>query len=157
MRHAVLRFGSLVLLVGIVPGCGPSTCSAPQARPAAAVGHGDHDHADHGHEHAPPASFADGLKRLETLSGELAESISDEGVHEIGHLLGEVREAAKTMSSAPADDLAVITKALDELEDCFGKVDEAFHSGDAKVDPKQVLDSVKERIQGAFTAIKEVL
>ena len=78
-------------------------------------------------------------------------------MHEFGHLLEEVREAAKQLPSAPAADVATITKALDDLEECFGKVDEAFHSGDEKIDPKQVLESVKERIEGAFTAIKEVL
>ena len=154
MRHAVVRLGSLLVLVGLMPGCGPSTCSAPQAPSAAVGGHADHDH---GHDHAPPASFADGVTRLETLSRELADSISDVGVHEFGHLLEEVREAAKKLPAAPAADVATITKALDDLEECFGKVDEAFHSGDGKVDPKQVLESVKERIEGAFTAIKEVL
>jgi|694.fasta_scaffold14508_5 hypothetical protein len=157
MSHALVRLGSLLLLVGLVPGCGPSTCSAPQARPAAVGGHADHDHGHDGHDHAPPAGFADGVKRLETLSRDLADSISDEGVHEFGHLLEEVREAAKQLPSAPAADVATITKALDDLEECFGKVDEAFHSGDEKIDPKQVLESVKERIEGAFTAIKEVL
>ncbi len=152
MPHALVRFGSLLLLVGLVPGCGPSTCSAPQARPAAVGGHADHDH-----DHDPPASFADGVKRLETLSRDLADSISDEGVHEFGHLLEEVREAATKLPAAQAADVATITKALDDLEECFGKVDEAFHSGDEKIDPKQVLESVKERIEGAFTAIKEVL
>lgn len=160
MRHETVRLASLLLVLGVVPACGPSTCSAPSARPAsvaAAADHGhDHDaHADH--DHAPPASFADGVKKLETLSRDLGETISDEGVHEIGHLLEEVREAAKKLPAAPADDAAAITKALDDLEECFGKVDEAFHSGDEKVDPKQVLESVRERIDGAFKAIREVL
>jgi len=97
------------------------------------------------------------VKRLETLARDLADNMTDEGVHEIGHLLEEVREAAKKLPSAPADDAAAITKALDDLEECFGKVDEAFHSGDEKVDPKQVLESVKDRIEGAFKAIREVL
>lgn len=159
MRHAIVRLGSLLLLLGTVPACGPSTCSAPQVRPApvAAGGTADHDHDHDGHDHAPPASFADGVAKLETLARDLAGTMSDEGVHEIGHLLEEVREAAKKLPSSPADDAAAITKALDELEECFGKVDEAFHAGDEKVDPKQVLESVKERIDGAFKVIREVL
>lgn len=159
MHPAIVRLGSLLVLLGLVPACGPSTCSTPPSQPAASAGPSDHDH-DHAghadHEHAPPGSFAEGVTRLETLSRSLAETMSDEGVHEIGHALEEAREAAKKLAS-PADDLAAITKALDDLEECFGKVDEAFHAGDDKIDPKQVLDSVKERIEGAFKTIKEVL
>lgn len=156
MRRSFVRLGPLLLLVGVVPACGPSTCSMPQPAAPGTGAVADHDH-DHDHEHAAPASFADGVKRLETLSRELAETISDEGVHEIGHALEEVREAAAKLKDAPADDVAAIAKALDDLEECFGKVDEAFHSGDEKVDPKQVLESVRERVDGAFKAIREVL
>jgi len=42
------------------------------------------------------------------------------------------------------------------LEECFGKVDEAFHSAEANADPKKVLESVKERIESAFKALSEV-
>lgn len=157
MRHPLVRRGALLMMFGIVAGCGPASSPAPQARPAAAGGHADHDHDHADHDHATPASFADGLAKLESLSRDLAETMSDAGVHEIGHLLEEVREAARKLPSSPAGDAAAITEALDELEDCFGKVDEAFHSGDDKVDPKKVLESVKERIEGAFKAIKEVL
>lgn len=158
MRHAIARLGPLLLLFGTVPACGPSTCSTPQrSAPVAAGGTAEHDHDHEGHDHAPPASFADGVTKLETLARDLAVTMSDEGVHEIGHLLEEVREAAKKLPSSPADDAVAITKALDELEECFGKVDEAFHAGDEKIDPKQVLESVKERIDGAFKVIREVL
>lgn len=157
MCHVLVRLGVVLLVPCLVAGCGPAAPPASRARPAAGAGHADHDHGHADHDHATPASFADGLAKLESLSRELAETMSDEGVHEIGHLLEEVREAAKKLPSSPADDAAAITKALDDLEDCFGKVDEAFHSADDKADPKKVLESVKERIEGAFKTIREVL
>lgn len=145
------------MVLGVVVGCAPATPPARQSAPAAAAS-GDHDHAEHAHDHdhAGPASFAEGVAKLETLSEELAASMSDEAVHGIGHLLEEVRELA-AKAGLPGDGPAAATKALDELEECFGKVDEAFHSGDEKSDPKQVLESVKERIEAAFTTLKEVL
>lgn len=157
MHVTPVRLGFLCLVVVLGPACGPATPPAPQVRSAAASGQNGHGHDHDDHDHAPPASFADGVKRLETLAHNLGESMTDEGVHEIGHLLEEVRESAKKLSSAPADDAAAIAKALDDLEECFGKVDEAFHSGDEKADPKQVLESVRERIEGAFKTIREVL
>ena len=157
MHDTPMRLGFLCLLLVLGPACGPASPPASQSRPAAAGAEADHGHAHDDHDHASPASFPDGVKRLETLARDLADNMTDEGVHEIGHLLEEVREAAKKLPSAPADDAAAITKALDDLEECFGKVDEAFHSGDEKVDPKQVLESVKDRIEGAFKAIREVL
>lgn len=157
MSRALVRLVPVVALA-IVAGCGPSAPPSPQARPAAPVAQADHDH-DHAHadhDHAAPASLADGIAKLESLSKELAATMSDEAVHGLGHLLEEVRELGKK-AELSEDAGAVLTKALDELEECFGKVDEAFHSGDAAADPKQVLESVKERIEGAFKAIKEVL
>ena len=74
-------------------------------------------------------------------------------MHDLGHLLEVVREFANKESFA-GDAAAAVTAALDELEECFGKVDEAFHSGDEKADPAKVLDSVKERLTAAFKALK---
>lgn len=153
MRSTTTSFAVLLALACTV-GCGSSAPPAVRPVETAAAGH---DHAAADHDHALPASFADGVARLEKLSKGLADTMSDEGVHEIGHLLEEVREAAKTLTSTTADDASAISKALDELEECFGKVDEAFHSGDAKADPKEVLESVMDRVEAAFKTIKEVL
>ena len=158
---------SLVPVVAllVLAGCGPTAPPAPQARPVApaatvAQGHADHDH---DHDHDEPASLADGVAKLESLAEDLADKLAenageaaDDAVHDIGHLLEEVREQANKVTE-PAADVAALQKGLDELEECFGKVDEAFHSGDAKVDPKEVLASVKDRIQAAIKSIKEVL
>ncbi len=141
---------AMLLLLTAHTGCSPSVTPP---KPVAA-------HADHDHDHDEPTSFADGIAKLESLGGDLAEKLdegaseaADDAVHDLGHLLEEVREFAKKESFA-GDAAAAVTAALDELEECFGKVDEAFHSGDDKADPAKVLDSVKERLTAAFTALK---
>ena len=105
-----------------------------------------------------PTSFADGVAKLKSLGEDLADKLAnnageaaDDAVHDIGHLLEAVREQA---TKAGLTDAA--TKALDELEECFGKVDEAFHSAEADADPKKALESVKERLEAAFKALTEV-
>ena len=152
-------------------------CSPSVTKPTSATAHDDHDHdhaeshpashgeakgqqEDHDHDHDEPTSFADGIAKLESLGGDLATKLdegaseaADDAVHDLGHLLEVVREFANKESFA-GDAAAAVTAALDELEECFGKVDEAFHSGDEKADPAKVLDSVKERLTAAFKALK---
>ncbi|MCE9629499.1 MAG: hypothetical protein K8S94_02100 [Planctomycetia bacterium] len=140
-----------------LPGCAPATTKAPAAKPAAA----SHDHGhDHDHDHDEPESFADGVEKLESLAEDLAKKLADnageaadDAVHDLGHLLEEVREFA-TKEKFAADVAVTVTGALDELEECFGKVDEAFHSAEEKADPAKALESVKERIEAAFKALK---
>ena len=163
MRSSVLPIWSLAgvscLIALPVVGCTPPAPPAtPAATPAATVaGDHDHDHADHDHDHDEPSSFADGIAKLESLAADLADKLADDAgeaaddaVHDLGHLLEEVREFAAK------EKLEAASKGLDELEACFGAVDEAFHSGDASADPKKVLESVKERLQAAFAELKEV-
>lgn len=174
-----MRFSKLVCsphlgvtcLVALLPlaGCTePAPPATPAATPAAATTPAkavdDHDHdkehdhaSDHDHDHDEPTSFADGIAKLESLAADLAEKLAadageaaDDAVHDLGHLLEEVRDFAEK------EKLDGAAKGLDELEECFGKVDEAFHSSDAAADPKKVLESVKERLQAAFAELKEV-
>jgi hypothetical protein len=146
-----------LLLMAVAVGCAPA---APTSRPAAPAAQARDPHTGHGHahEHDEPKSFADGVAALRTLGGELAAKLAadagaeaDGAVHEIGHLLENVRGMATKEGLAEA-----AAKGLDELEECFGKVDEAFHSGDEKADPKKVLESVQERIEAAFQLLGEV-
>jgi len=146
-----------LLLMAVVVGCAPA---AAPSRPAAPAAQARDPHAGHGHahEHDEPKSFADGVAALRTLGGELAAKLAaeagadaDGAVHEIGHLLENVRGMATKEGLADA-----AKKGLDELEECFGKVDEAFHSGDEKADPKKALESVKDRLEAAFQALGEV-
>jgi hypothetical protein len=162
MFQPVVRFAPLMLLAGAI-GCDSAAPPAGAVRPAApqaqvADAHTDHGHSDHGHDHDEPTSFADGVAKLKALGEDLADKLAnnageaaDDAVHDIGHLLEAVREQA---TKAGLTDAA--TKALDELEECFGKVDEAFHSAEADADPKKALESVKERLEAAFKALTEV-
>lgn len=152
----------LMLLAGAI-GCDqpapPSGAVRPSAPAAhAPADHADHDHAHHDHDHDESTSFADGVAKLKSLGEDLADKLADsageaadDAVHDIGHLLEAVREQATKAGLADA-----ATTALDELEECFGKVDEAFHSGKADADPKKVLESMKERLEAAFKALEEV-
>lgn len=154
--HANLRHLVPPMLAAAL-GCGTATPPAAPVRPSASVA-GSHDH-DHGHHvHDEPVSFADGVAKLRSLAAELSDSLAenasgaaDDAVHEIGHLIEAVRELATKEGLA-----AAATKGLDELEECFGKVDEAFHSGEKDADPKGVLESVKERVESAFASLAEV-
>jgi hypothetical protein len=156
MHCPPVRLAPLMLLA-VAVGCAPA---APPSRPAAPAAQARDPHAghDHAHEHDEPKSFADGVAALRALGGELAAKLAadagaeaDGAVHEIGHLLENVRGMATKEGLAEA-----AAKGLDELEECFGKVDEAFHSGDEKADPKKALESVKDRLEAAFQALGEV-
>jgi hypothetical protein len=162
MFRPLVRFAPLMLLAGAI-GCDSAAPPAGAVRPATppaqvADAHADHGHADHDHDHDEPTSFADGVAKIKSLGEDLAEKLAnnageaaDDTVHDIAHLLEAVREHA---TKAGLTDAA--TKALDELEECFGKVDEAFHSAGENADPKKVLESVKERLDAAFKALTEV-
>jgi len=152
------RLGALAACLSLfaaASGCDPAAPPAAAPRPAAVAE--DHDH-DHGHHHEAPASFAAAIGTLRSLGAELAEKLSadaaaeaDDAVHEIGHLL----EEARGLATREGLDTAAAA-GLDELEECFGKIDEAFHAGDEKLDPKQVLESVKDRLEAAFQKLAEV-
>lgn len=151
----------LVTAVGCSPTASPPVPAAGTG--AVAVSH-DHEHAEHDHDHDEPESLADGLGKLASLTDDLAEKLADnageaadDAVHDIGHLLEELREWAK--SEGFEGELAVAaTKAVDELEECFGKVDEAFHTADDKADPPAtVLASVRGRIETAFESLKAAM
>lgn len=144
-------------LFAVASGCDPAAPPAAAPRPAAVAEDHDHDH-DHGHDHEAPASFAAAIGTLRSLGNELSEKLAadaaaeaDGAVHEIGHLLEEARGFAKQEGLDTA-----AAAGLDELEECFGKIDEAFHAGDEKLDPKQVLESVKDRLEAAFEKLAEV-
>jgi ElaB/YqjD/DUF883 family membrane-anchored ribosome-binding protein len=132
--------------------------------PKAAAVADEHDHGTHDHDHDEPESLADGVEKLGSLTRDLAEKLADnageaadDAVHEIGHLLEELRDWAQK-EGFEGDAATAATKAIDELEECFGKVDEAFHSGDDKADsPAKVLESVKERLDAAFRSLKATM
>lgn len=170
MPFVLHSFGIIVVLaVGITAaGCAPA--KAPQAKTASATaahdGHNhahdddhahDHDH-DHG-EHAAHDTLAGALAELEkicaTVKEELGKKNLDEAdghVHMVGHLLDDMHRLVD--SGKLADDAkAAAQKALDEVFDCFDKLDTALHSSDEKV--KEAIDYLEHepRIQAAVAEL----
>jgi hypothetical protein len=161
----------------LAAGCGtaekPTSSAAKPAAPAEG-GHDhadDHDHADEsakaGHDHAAehdhPTTLAAGIAELEALTREVADKLAgdaqeaaDDAIHAAGHVIDDVRGLlAKETITADAKEAA--TKALDELFECFDKLDVAMHA-EAKEGAETVADihaSIAARVQEAVTALKE--
>lgn len=148
---------------------------APTAAKPAAVGH-DHDHGDdHDHDHAPakdhdhgghahPGTLAEGVDALAEVAAGLkdhlaadAREAADDAVHGLGHLLEDVQGLVN--ESALADDAkAAATKALDDLFESFGKLDEALHAEPGKGDsPADVHASIAKRVEDAIAALRAAL
>ena len=168
---AVLALGCLILF-----GCAPATApsSTPAAAPPAAHAahdHGtdkaaaddhDHDH-DHDHEdHEHPATLAAGLADLESICAHVKESLAagdrekaDDKVHMVGHLLEDLQElVADSKPAAEAE--AVAKKALEEIFDCFDKMDTALHAADEEVVKKLDYAEHAPRIEAAIAKLKEL-
>ena len=142
------RFAPVFLPLSIacaaMMGCGEP--SPPVAPPAAKAVHADHDHGDHhdhdhdhdhGHEdHEHPETIAAGLAGLEKICREVKEELAegdheeaDGKVHMVGHLLDDLR--GLVVDAKPAADVEeAAKKALDDIFDCFDKMDTALHSSD---------------------------
>jgi hypothetical protein len=120
----------------------------------------DHDHDDHEH----PLTLAAGIGEFEKLAAGLGEKLADDAgeaaddaVHAIAHVLEDLRGLVRK-ELAEGEAAKAATTALDELEECFSKVDEAFHTADDKADPPaKVLDTVKDRVEAAIKALKEAV
>lgn len=121
-------------------GCAPA--AAPPARVDASHEHDhDHDHGHDGHDHGDedydsPNTIAAGIAALEKICGEvkaeLAEGDLDDAdgkVHMVGHLLDDLR--VLVIDSKPTVEVETAAKkALDEVFDCFDKMDTALHAAD---------------------------
>lgn len=164
-------------------GCGPAAKPpVVAAKPAAPHAEADHDHADHeghghadhapaandhGHDHAAehdhPETLAAAVAELEALTKDVAEKLAgdaqeaaDHAVHAAGHLIEDVRDLlAKETLTAEAKEAA--TKAVDEIFECFDKLDVALHSK-AKEGAETVAEihaSIADRVAEAVKALKE--
>lgn len=157
------------LAAALVPlGVLTAGCAPPQVGPVPnAMGdrdQQDHGHDDHGHDdHAHPVTLADGVAELRTTVSKLEETLAadnrdaaDEAVHAIGHLLEDLRGLVDGATLA-SEGRAAATAALDELDECFGAIDEAFHAGDTAADsPAKVHEGVAERIAAALRKLEEL-
>ena len=160
-------------------GCAPATAPKPPAGSVAGrAGHDDHDH-DHDHDHAKhddgdkdgkdahsyhdhPETLAEGVAELETLLADVGEKLgsgakdaADDAVHAAGHLLEDLRRLLEKQELT-ADLKEAGGKAIDELFECFDKLDVALHAGaDAKETPAEVHASLEERFKAALGSLKE--
>ena len=155
-------------------GCAPA--KAPQAKPATAKAAHDHDHAhdhgkksehddhDHAHDHGDHAAhdtLAGAVAELEKISTSVKEELgkknleeADGHVHMVGHLVDDMHRLVD--SGKLSDDAkAAAKKALDEIFDCFDKLDTALHSSDENV--RQAIDYLEHepQIQAGIGKLKE--
>jgi hypothetical protein len=157
---------ALSSLLAITAGAG---CTPPAAPPAAARAHAHAEHADHGHdhghgheEHKSPDSLAEGVERLAKIAADVKADLAagateraDTAVHSVGHLLEDLQGLLpkEKLSAAAA---ATATKALDELYECFDRLDTALHAPEGTAEsPAEVHASLAERIDAAIRVLKE--
>jgi hypothetical protein len=117
-------------------------------------GHAGHDHhgdADHEEHHE---SYAEAVAELDSLcvaakDGLAANNLeaADAAVHEIGHILEELPELAAKEASLAADD--TIKPAIDDLFDCFDKIDRKLHGEAGKT-----YGEVADRIDAALKTLR---
>ena len=163
LRHPSYTWAPLALIFVVtvtysLVGCGPN--SKPAAPPAATADDHDHDHdhADHGH----PKTLAEGMIQLEaaaeTVAVKLAEGAkdaADDAVHLAGHIVDDMQGLLAKDESLAAEAKETAKKALDELFECFDKLDTAMHAGaeEAKETAAEVHESIKEKVAAAMAAL----
>jgi hypothetical protein len=156
-------------------GCAPAAKAPAAAKSAAAHdhdhdGHGDHadhDHDDHDHDHGDddhdhPETLAEGIAAIEAAADEVSKHLAagandkaDGVVHGMGHLLEDLH-GLLPKEDLSAEAKAAVTKALDELFDCFDKLDTALHAPAGKGEsPAEVHETVAARVEAAIKALKE--
>jgi gas vesicle protein len=149
------------MLAWPAPGCAPAKPTPPQKTTAQNDSHDhDHDHGDHDH----PETLAAGIAELETTINAVATKLAsgkrdaaDDALHVAGHLIEDLHGLLDGDQELSAEARAAGKKALDELFDCFDKLDTAMHAGadEAKESVADVHAAVKERIETALESLKD--
>jgi soluble cytochrome b562 len=154
----------LLALAAVLVAAGCSRSAAPRSGAAtqAASGHDhDHDH-DHGHEeHHRPESLAAGIAQVKRAAADVkahlangANEAADDVVHGMGHLVEDIDGLLSKENLSDAGKKAV-KKALEELFDCFDKLDTALHAPPGKGEaPADVHASLSQRIEDAIRALE---
>ena len=163
------RFLSLAALICLIASGCSSSSSSPPAAPAATKPPAAHDHTEHGHdhdehEHDQPESFAAGVAQLQATVASVKDHLAvgatdaaDDAVHALGHLIEDV-QGLLSKETLGEEAKATAAKALDELFDCFDKLDTAIHAPEGKSQPPaEVHASLAERIDGAIKALQGTL
>ena len=112
---------------------------------------GDHDH-DHD-DHKPAASLKEALETIEKYRAEIKEAFSKkqpedahEALHEVGHSLESITNLA---GATTEEEKQSVKKAVDELFECFGAMDETLHGETGKS-----YHEVADRIDTALAVLK---
>jgi len=140
-------------------GCEPAAPPAAATAQKAAHNH-DHDHADHDH----PKTLAEGVAQLAEAAVAVekhlasgATDAADEVVHGVGHIIEDI-QGLLPKENLTAEAKAAAAKALDEVFECFDKLDTALHAPAGKGEPPaEVHAGLKKRIDAAIKALKDVL
>lgn len=146
------------------------SASTSQAKEDHDHDHDGHDHmagkhAEHKHNHEAghaaedePTSYADAVKKVDVLCGAAKDAFAakdmekaDIPVHKLGHVLEDIPELA-AKESLPAEDQEAVKKAVEELFDCFGKIDDKLHGHEGKT-----YDEVATRIDAALQTLRSKL
>ena len=122
----------------------------------------DHDHDDADYDHRHPETLAAAVAELERLCAETRSALAagdrekaDRPVHMVGHLLEDMaRLVAKSGPSDP-DLQAAAGKAIEEIFDCFDRIDTAIHADEAAARTLDYADHAP-RIEAATAKLKEI-
>lgn len=147
----------------LVAGCEPAAPPAEKPVAAATAPH-DHDH-DHGHDdHDHPETLAEGVAQLAEAAAAVekhlasgATDAADDVVHGVGHIVEDV-QGLLTKTDLSAEARASASKALDEVFECFDKLDIALHAPAGQgATPAEVHAGVKDRIAAAIKSLENAL
>jgi hypothetical protein len=161
-----IAFAAFLPLLGasglVLAGCNASPPPPPPPPQAAAHEHAGHEHKhDHEaghHDGEEPDTYAEAVKQVDMLCGDAKAAFAakdlekaDIPVHKLGHVLEDIPELAKK-ESMPADDQEAVKKAVEELFDCFGKIDNKLHGNEGNT-----YDELAPRIDAALQTLHSKL
>jgi outer membrane murein-binding lipoprotein Lpp len=149
MIQTMRFFVVCTLVLSMLALCGCNS-SKPSSNPSSET----EQHDDNGEKHAETyAAAVDNLNELATSIKEALtandEDKAHDPLHKIGHVLEEI-PALANKESFNDEDKEAIKKAVDELFDCFGKLDEKMHGKEGAT-----YDEVANRIEQALATLQE--
>ena len=162
-RSSASRRLSVVAVTAALALAGCESAAPPAAGTGQKAAHGhdhNHDHADHDH----PETLAEGVAQLAEAAAAVekhlasgATDAADEVVHGVGHIIEDI-QGLLPKENRTVEAKAAAAKALDEVFECFDKLDTALHAPAGKGEPPaEVHAGLKNRIDAAIKALKDAL
>jgi len=141
----------LTLSIGLL-GC--ETKSVP-GKPLVATGNaGGHSHGDH----KEATTMAEAIKEIDSHRIAIKDAFAKkqpedahDSLHEIGHVIESITALAAEHATTD-ESKQVVKKAVGELLDCFGAVDETLHSEKGKS-----YEEVSERVDAAMASLTALI